>query len=78
MGFVEQYDGISVGCFWMLIPQTKEIFYDSFRNGTDEMVLCGAYVGYVYSTGHLIKNFLCIQLLEKNVVLLNEVTSIIF
>lgn len=47
-GFIARYDTKPAGCFWMLVPQTEEILYDSFQV-TEKMILfCGAYVTPFY------------------------------
>lgn len=48
LGFIAQYDKKPAGCFWMLVPQGREVLYDSFLITADMVLFCGAYVAPPY------------------------------
>jgi len=47
-GVIARCDGKPAGCFWMLVPQAKEMLYDSFQVTPDMALFCGAYVNPLY------------------------------
>ncbi len=47
-GFIAQYGDKPAGCFWMLVPQASDMFYDSFQVTTNMVLFCGAYVAPPY------------------------------
>jgi hypothetical protein len=47
-GYLAQYNEKPVGCYWILIPQTAELQYDSFVISSDAILFCGAFVNPAY------------------------------
>lgn len=44
LGYIARYKEKPTGCFWMLVPDIREVLYDSFRVTTQMVLFCGAYV----------------------------------